>query len=410
MAGSNNTAVQVRVGVRRPSTRPTAVPRMVVLGLGPRTDRWLSDAYPTAVVSAPRRRSQGAVVEHLRFGHRQDLRGLPGLGTRYPSLVRDAVSIALEAGATSVDLLLARVPGARPWELDQPEVLDVFRAPLESLPGTLVTAPDVIGPVPVRRGAAIDEAAVAERLVRVARGLAPTLREAWQVGLLDCPVAVANPDLLPRLVDTDLSLWTWCGGARALARQGWRSAAAAAAGMASQRNALIYRGRSGQRLPLGDGRQVRSRLDLPTPRRPPAESSLNGLQLDASGDSATVLSEGSLRAPVGEWDLATLRTVKLLHRRIRLAADEFVFRPVTSAESMALAAALDIVLRPFVQAGLLTGPGGQGTPVIEGRADRDPNAPSLVAEVGASLRPWAQQLSVRVGVDPGVTATVEVQT
>jgi len=409
MAASDQTAVSVRVGVRRPSTQQTALPRMVVLGVGPRTRKWLSDAYPSAVVKRPERRANGAVVEHLRFGHRQDLRGLPGLGTRFPSMIRDSVGLALAAGATSVDLLLARVPGARPWELDRPEVLDVLTAPLSTLPGTVVTVPDIAGPVPVGPGMALDVPGVARRLVRVAHHLNPTLQERWQLCLLDCPPEVASGTVLSQVAGTDVALWSWAGDGAALARQGWRSAAAAVAGLLSRRDDIVFHGKTRRRIELGAGRSVRRLSGIPQPTRPSGEACLNALQLDGLGDVATVLGETTLRAPVGGWDIATLRTVKLIHRRIRLAADEFVFRPVTSAESLALAAALDIVLRPFVQAGLLAGPGGEGTPTIRGTADRDPTTPSLIAEVGATVRPWARRLDVRVGVDPGRSATVEVR-
>jgi hypothetical protein len=182
------------------------------------------------------------------------------------------------------------------------------------------------------------------------------------------------------------------------------------AGLLSRRKDVVFHGKSRQKLSPGPGRSIRRLTGGPAAQPPPTEPVLNALLLDRTGDTAVVSSETTLRSPIGQWDVATLRTVKLIHRRIRLAADEFVFRPVTSSESLALAAALDIVLRPFVQAGLLAGPGGQGTPNIRGYAQRDQNAPSLVAEVGATVRPWARKLDVRVGVDPGRSATVEVRT
>jgi hypothetical protein len=410
MAARDHTAVSVRVGVRRPSTQQTAIPRMVILAVGPRTRAWLSDAYPAAVVRKPERSASGTVVEHLRFGHKQALTGLPGLGARFPSLVRDSVGLALSAGASSVDLLLARAPRALPWDVHRPEILDVFHAPLMRLPGTLVTVPDVVGPALQADHPARDPEAIGQRLVQVARQLDPVLREAWQVGLLDCPPGVARPALLSRLAGSDISLWTWSGSGPAMARHGWRSAAAAMAGLLSRRKDVVFHGKSRQKLSPGPGRSIRRLTGGPAAQPPPTEPVLNALLLDRTGDSAVVSSETTLRSPIGQWDVATLRTVKLIHRRIRLAADEFVFRPVTSSESLALAAALDIVLRPFVQAGLLAGPGGQGTPNIRGYAQRDQNAPSLVAEVGATVRPWARKLDVRVGVDPGRSATVEVRT
>lgn len=409
MARTVESGVSVRVGVRRPATAALAVPRVCVLAVGPRTPQWLSDIYPGAVVRAPDRDARGAVVEHLRFGHRQDLRGLPGLGGRHPSLAQDTVAMALAAGATSVDLLLARVPGARPWSVATPEVLDVLQGPLSTLSGVLVLVPDARGPAPVLNGTPADPGLAARNITAVAAALGPTLREAWQVALLDMPVGADEDDLLPSALGQDVALFAWAGSAAALGRQGWRSAAAAVAGTLARRDDVVFHGKTGQTMVLGPGRTVRCAASLPLARSLPAGAHVNGLMLDENGSEATILGESTLRAPLGEWDLAALRTVKLIHRRVRLAAEEFVFRPVTSSESLALVAALDIVLRPFVQSGLLTGPSGTGSPAISGSLDPDPSKPSLIAELSAAVRPWARHLRVRVGVDPGVSATVEVR-
>ncbi len=403
--------VQVQVGVRRSAARAPVEPRMCVVGLAPRTGRWVSDRLPSAVVRAPNRDADGVAVEHLRLGPQDELGAVPGLMGGQPSLVRDAVQLALLAGAPAVDLLLLRAPGLAPHQLDRPEVLAALGSALPALPGVMVVVPDASGPAPVREGPLSDPEGRALRLGRLAAGLGPTLREAWQVGFLDVPPALFGqmPALLGGAAGQDLCLWAWQGEGAVVARHGWRSAAAAAAGLVARADDDLFLAKTRRSLPVGAGREVRARAAaraaLPAP-----PGLVNALHLDAAdgGDLARVGGELSLRAPAGEWGLAALRTVKLIHQRVLLAAEEFVFRPVHEAEAFALTAALDIVLRPFVSAGLLVGPGGDGAPEVFASVDRDASRPALVAELAASVRPWARGLRVRVGVDPGEAARVEV--
>ena len=403
--------VQVQVGVRRPAGRGPVEPRVCVVGLGPRTGRWLSDRAPASVVRRPNTDADGVAVEHLRFGPQDDLSGVPGLAGASPSLMRDAIQLALTAGAPSVDLLLLRAPGLQPHELHEPEVLGALAPALAALPGVIVLAPDAAGPAPLRSGPLADVEGRSHRLARFAAGLGPTLREAWQVGFLDVPPGLfgAMPELLRGAGGQDLCLWAWQGEGPVLARHGWRSAAAAAAGLVARPDDDLFLAKARRTLPVGEGREVRARQAL-LAAAPGAPALVNGLHLEATddGDRATVGGELCLRAPAGEWGLASLRTVKLIHQRVLLAAEEFVFRPVHEAEAFALAAALDIVLRPFITAGLLVGPGGSGAPQVQAAVDRDAARPALVAELAASVRPWARGLRVRVGVDPGEAARVEV--
>ena len=113
---------------------------------------------------------------------------------------------------------------------------------------------------------------------------------------------------------------------------------------------------------------------------------------------------------MGQWSLPALRTVKAIHHRIMFAAEQFVFRPVDSVNAFSLVTALDIVLRPFVEGGALVGPSGEGGPVLTGDTIRNRDAPGLVAEISAQLRPWCQDVKVRVAVDPGQQPSIDINT
>ena len=66
-------------------------------------------------------------------------------------------------------------------------------------------------------------------------------------------------------------------------------------------------------------------------------------------------------------------------------------------------------MRPFVQQGLLVGPGRVGAPEVETAVVRDPNAPGLAATVSGYLRPWMLRVSLQVRVaNGGRPSVVEV--
>jgi hypothetical protein len=159
---------------------------------------------------------------------------------------------------------------------------------------------------------------------------------------------------------------------------------------------------------LDAGRRIRRRqrpTDSGAQRSPVL---VNEVLLDAEGETALVQSEHTLRAPVGSWPIPVVRTVQGIHRLIRRAADEFVFRPVTELNSVGLSIALNLALQPFVQAGVLRGLAGSPTPTVTTEAERDPLAPGLAAEISASVRPWARRVKLRVAVEPGEMARVEM--
>jgi hypothetical protein len=160
---------------------------------------------------------------------------------------------------------------------------------------------------------------------------------------------------------------------------------------------------------LDRGRRIRRRRQVRAVSSPSSTRVVcNQVLLSKDGNTAQVQSEHTLRAPVGSWPIPVLRTVQGIHRVIRQAADGYVFRPVTDLNSVGLSITLNLALQPFVQAGVLSGLSGSPIPSVSSKAERDPLAPGLSAEISASVRPWARHIRLRVGIQPGETARVEL--
>jgi hypothetical protein len=398
--------VRVEVGFRRSEVPQPEGAVHAMLGVASRDGSWLGTRYPTAVVTPAARSTRGAVLEHLRFNSRHKLDGLPGLDAPAPSLLRDSAALALHLGAQSVDLLLLRVPGATPEQVHFPEHLEPFAAVLAQMPGVVVTAPDLLGPHSLLDGARKPAPDHWSRIREICRVLGPVWRESWQLAMLDAPKTPTGEAL--GAGGADAALWGWAGNAGALARHGWRSAAVAAAARRSRTDDPVYLSHVGVPMQLDAGRRIRRRqrpTDSGAQRSPVL---VNEVLLDAEGETALVQSEHTLRAPVGSWPIPVVRTVQGIHRLIRRAADEFVFRPVTELNSVGLSIALNLALQPFVQAGVLRGLAGSPTPTVTTEAERDPLAPGLAAEISASVRPWARRVKLRVAVEPGEMARVEM--
>ena len=114
-----------------------------------------------------------------------------------------------------------------------------------------------------------------------------------------------------------------------------------------------------------------------------------------------------MRRPLGTWPLALLRTVKGLHRVLRMAAEQFVFVPATPEQALRLQLALQLVLLELHQSGLVWGTGKDGLPEVSAQAVVIHREAALVAEVSAWLRPWVKRVDLRVTVRSGDAPRVE---
>lgn len=404
--------VRVSVGLVRAEPLPEAAVPLVLLGVVPADAPLYAERFPFNKVRATRNGGADGAVEHLRFLGREDLSGLPGLSGPAPSTMRDAVRLAAAAGAPYVDVVLARHRDSQAGVLGTDELAGLISPSLDLMPGCLVVFVDAAGPPALGQRDPLSVDARQQLLYQTIRTHAPGLTERYQIGLLDL---FGPPDaLLERLPSADVSLVRWVGRRERLQAHGWRSGAAAVAGMLCQADRLMTTGPEGATVELGPGRAVRSDrrvmlgLEPAAPAAQIADRALLQLVLQDEADQARVAGEDTLRRPVRAWPLAALRTLKILHLRVVRAAEPFVFRPVQPLHAFALSMAVQEVLGPLTAAGVLVGPDGKGAPKVSSDLVTDPGAPGLSATISAQIRPWCRGVEIRVGVASGERATVEV--
>lgn len=407
--------VTVRLGTTGGAAARDETPAAAVVGICHPDTPWLQDLYPTSIVKCTRFRDAAHSVEHVRLNSRDSADGLPGLEGPHRSLIRDAVKMALSVGTPSVDVILARVGDVEPWELHRPEVWEAIDPFVSELTGAVLVYPDMGGPVSVGPGTHLPLEQRVDRLVRTTELIRERWAERYQVALLDDPGVHGDDELrlLRGLVGADAALVRWAGSASDLARHGWRSGAAALAGLLAADGDEQGRTLVGRKVPLAPGRnQPRGRaarltMDTPAAVEDDRDLAYVELQIAEGQDLARVTSEPSFRAPVGAWPFPALRVVKNIHRLIVEQAERFVFQTVDDTQAIALAVALQKAVRPYSGRGLLVGPDGEGLPDIRGGASKTPDRPSLYATVAAYLRPWSQSISVRVSLRPGAAPSLE---
>jgi len=409
--------VSVRIGHAQPRVARRGTSGLCVVGIVGGDSPWLADAVPDAIVRDTRYRTADGAVEHVRLRSRHDLRVLPCLTSPVPSRLRDAVILGLTAGAPEVDVLVARNGGCQPWELHKPSISELLDPFLDELPGAIVVFPDVGGPIATGPGTEIAHWERRTRILESAQSITPGLAQRYQVGLLDTfdLEPEVQQDLLRGLVGSDIALCGWSGDNHRLRAHAWRSAASVVGGMIASDGDEVGIALAGRSAALPAGRAIsRSRhaslsLDERRPISAVEDDNTVRLQIHRQRDQVQVLGEPTFRQPVGEWSLAALRAVKIVHRQLVRAADKFVFRNATDTQASALAGALQRALRPYTNRGLLVGARGEGAPEIRGGVDAVPGEPGLHAIVTAMLRPWSQKVVVRVAVRPGHRPLLEVQ-
>ena len=64
-------------------------------------------------------------------------------------------------------------------------------------------------------------------------------------------------------------------------------------------------------------------------------------------------------------------------------------------------ASVELVLEPFYTRGIVVGPNGAGAPVVSAGVTRSRTEPGLYVDLTAQVRPWCQQVSIRVMVKTG---------
>lgn len=411
--------VQIQVGETGLAESRRTPPEGCLVIVQPLEGTWLSDRVPAAAVRQSRIEGYSAGAEHLRMSSRALTQFLPGLVDGYgPSLARDAADLVLASGAAHVDVLVARVEGARPWDYHDERVHGALEPFLADMPGTLLVLPDVAGPPDVRHAPRITPEERLARFTAVLQHLGPGLRERYQTALVDMPDLPSSmtEDVLSAAVDRDVALVRFTGSADDRRAQGWHSPSALVAAELLTPRSVSILGLAGRRLRLPEvrrtvrSREVQLRYGYPAiPEGPHAARFLN-VRLETGSDTAEVLNEPVFRRPFGGWTLSSMRMVKAVHQQLVDTASQFVFRPANPREALALATAINRSMDPFVQAGLLTGPDGSGTPTISGTVEHtDPTNHSLIADVQGMLKPWSHRVLVRVALRPHSEPELEVR-
>jgi hypothetical protein len=407
--------VSVDIGVTPKKSRVSeAPPEVCIVGIVTDDTPWFEDVIPRSMVRSSNYRDADAAVEHIRVMSREILPHLPSLGSRCPSRLRDAVRIALGAGARSIDLVLARVKGLKPWDLDKPDFVFAVDPFISNMLGTNMVYPDIGGPIPRGPGTEHDEKERVDRFVRAVKIHRSRWTDRYQVGLLDDPDLQGDgaSRVLAAAASSDAALCRWRGDQLPMARHGWRSAASFVAGILASRPGDLVGGVAGSRAALEGGRHVdlgrREMLSLQDAWRPSfPEANYYVDVVPGLDDVGWVRTEPTLRAPVGTWSIPAMRVAKVIHWQILQAAAQYVFETADITRAVALAASVRSVLEPYQYAGVLVGPNGSSAPDVRGGVVRDPAAPGLRVEIGAQLKPWAHRVSVRVNLRQGSTPVLE---
>jgi hypothetical protein len=406
--------VAVHVGVERPRQVQELRSKVAIFAVLPPTVPSLGEAWAGWRIKRVASPAGDRLVEHLRLPAGADLSRLPGLAPGWPSHLRDAVQLVFAGGARSIDLVVARAPELSPWDLAHPLACELLHPFLSEVPGMAVVLPDAAGPPVIGTSAPAPQARCANLVTTVA-AWSSLLAESWQVGVVDLPDA--PPAMLFQVLDdlagSEFALCAFTGRSTDLRQHGWRSAAALVGGRIAATDLPSHslvggtgvlpggRPRSGDRLvDLGLERPGRELPDF-------ARHAVVEVQLGV-GSTATITSEPTLRAPAGAWTLPMLRTAKLVHHRVVVTSNLFVFRNATPDQALTLQNALRLALEAFERKELIGGPLPDEPSRVVARAVSDPAEPALVANVTTFLRPWLRELRVDLMVRPGHAATVEV--
>lgn len=380
----------ISLTVRRASARAalTRPPGLCLVGIDP------GDACPGLTPA----RQVGDDAEGARLYRMQPgapLGALPGL--EHDSRLRDAVDLALGAGAGAVDVVLARGPGLGPrdWAARS---LALCEPLLDEQTRSVLVFPDLV------LGGVLPALAALRR----------ELQARQQILLLDVPsqpveAERALAELLEQGESLDAALVGWQGAGLALRQHQWRSAAALLGGaLASREPALSV---VGLPIALARGRPPlcpqAAMLDLArADLAPPAGAQhVAQLAIDADGRTATLRGDPTLRRPLGAWSLAAMRSAKTVLRLLTDAARGFLFHAARTSEASALAAALQASVSDWTAKGLLVGDDG-GRPRFHGGVSTDPARPGIHANMRAWLQPWTRRLDIDVRLMPGEPATI----
>ena len=408
MARTLQRNITVDITKIKPVTDKNVPPRLCVVGIVPYESPVIGQHHPQMTIRSTKFEERHPYVEQVRFSSLAQQGLLPSIAFRAPSKLRDSLRSLFALGISEVDYILARAPGILPWDLNHPEIAQMFVSYLAGVQGAVIVFPDAGGPWPRAYG---DLRYIDERqnnLKQSVQYFSQILADNYQIGLMDFVQPPKNvQQYIWSMEGADVGLCTWSGSHFNLSRHGWRSAAASVGGFITKRHDLFSETIVGHYIPLGEGRHITP--DRSTLLGAPVSKELDpvllehciSMQLHARKDIAQILSDPINRRPIGEWSIATVRLVKAIHQSLRRAADLFVFRPVQKVEAITFKTAIQMALAPFYNEGLLNGPGGSGEPEVSTEALPDREIPMLSADLAAQIQPWCRHISLKVVIKSG---------
>jgi hypothetical protein len=449
--------VQIDVSLARPHSTREEYPRLVVFGIVPYGAPIISEIAPNSMIRRSSTTVDGPYVEQVRLSSILQGKLLPGLHQN--SRLRDSLQSILTSGAKEVDFILARKPETDCWQLDDADMAGMFVGYLNINQGAICVFPDAGGPWPRsieytdenlwtslpkenNRNLPIEKMLSSDSFeeefsmdsfyqrvtnIRNVKNIYSTyLSDNFQIALLDFPFSYTKfldplfceqelPQILHSLQGGDFLLCSWTGSFIKLQQHGWRCASAFVGGYLAAREDILTQSIVGHSFFLGGGRNITiersSKLGGSKHKSIPSRLEDHGMVVEISSrrgkDYGQILSEISTRRPNYEWPLPVLRTVKAIHQALTRASELFVFRPVKEVEAISFKNALEMVLTPFYNLGIVVGPNGEGTPQVSAVALPDYTEPMLSADLSAQIRPWCQNISLRVMVKSGSQPQIE---
>ena len=410
--------VNIDISMARPQSGRQSLPRLVVIGVVPYDYPIISEVSPGSNIRRSPYNHGEPYVEHVRLSSVAQTRLLPGIDHGHPSRLKDSVKSILDMGCNEVDCILVRGIGLKPWDLTAQPVMELVMGYFTEIPGAMIVFPDAGGPWPRSwQGVPSEEiqAEQARNLIDAVRIYGPNFADNFQLGFMDMiPLSEsATHNLINSVQGYDMSLCCWTGSFDAMRTHGWRSSAAFTAGYINKRVDVVTQSLMGHEIPMVGGRKIisnRARLLGGQERVLQSTDLLDNcvvLSIHESGRYAQVLSEYTLRRPRYEWSIPVVRTVKAIHQSLRQAADMFVFRPVKEVEAIALEKTVEMILNPFYERGILVGAEGTGRPSVTGEALPSHTQPMLSVNLSAMVRPWCQNISLKVMVKSGSDPVIQ---
>ena len=409
--------ISIDLELTRPKSPKEQLPMVTVIGIVPtNAPKFAEVASNTIIRRSPNLGEDQLYVEHVRLSSPVQQVLLPSIQAKVPSKLRSALISILSSGAREVDFILARGPNLLPWDVHEPAVVEMVSSFLQGCQGSVVVLPDAGGPWPRVFSQTTDDYDRIARLHATVHMYTPHFVDNYQLGFMDVILPTNFKDAenyIKTFRGTDVSLCSWAGDQQSIQEHGWKSASAHMAGYMGGQLSYITQSLVGHKVPLGIPRKKnhnRSRL-LGAPKtlqlHPVLDQNCIVLALPEKADHCKIHSELTFRNPMYEWSIPAIRTVKSIHMAIRRAADPFVFAPVREAEAMILKAAMESVLEPFFSAGVIVGPDGKGPPTVSAEPIRSPSAPMLSVDLSAQIKPWCQNISIKLMVKQGLQPEIE---